>query len=143
LSRHSGRPIKFEARTRPGGDEPEKRLELIGDFVRDHSKSRDPAAGPVRVIVLEDFAATHPRSWKYRDGAAASIRSVEDVQEYLRMRSTHPQDTSVKLVHTYDEWIAEYGLKVQIGTGLTYAKVCEAECFLKGITCDECSSNTV
>jgi len=128
LSKFSGRPIKFESRTRLGGDEPEKRLEIIGDFVREYSANRNNPDAPLRVLVLEDFAATHPKNWEFSE----RIKSKESVEECLRERSAQPNLTYVKLVHTYDEWTTDFGVQVQIGSGLTEAKVCEAECFLLG-----------
>jgi hypothetical protein len=129
LSRYAGRNIVFEQRTRPGGDTPEKRLELIGDFVQEYTSKRRNRDSPIRVVVLEDFAATHPRQWSIKD----PIRSPEDIEAYWRERSCQPALTAVKLVHTYDEWVTDGGLQVQIGTGLTMQKVSEAKQFLLGI----------
>lgn len=140
LSKFSGQSIKFGSRTRPGGDEPEKRLEIIGDFVREYSTNRNNPAAPLRVLVLDDFAATHPRSWSFSE----RIWSKESVEECLRERSAQPNLTYVKLVHTYDEWTTDFGVQVQIGSGLTEAKVCEAECFLLGKPpCSICCSRDI
>lgn len=129
ISEHCGRALKFNEKTAPGGDEPDKRLLLIGNFVRDwSSKRRDRGDdGPLRVLVIDDFAATHPSRWKTSD-----LNSVSDVEELLRKRSVCPENTFVKLVHTYEEWCTEAGAEVQIGCGLTTKKVQEAERFLMG-----------
>jgi len=144
LSKHSGRAVSFEARTRPGGDEPEKRLELIGDFVAEYSQNRQHPDLPLRVLVLEDFAATHPRQWKFHE----QIRSLEAVEGYWRQRSAQPDKTSVKLVHCFEEWSTSFGQPVAIGSGLTCAKVCEAQRFLlekppwgsEGLYCKFCAA---
>lgn len=133
LTEYSGQPVGFGHRTRPGGDEPEKRLQLIGDFVHEYSQSRSPSQGPLRVLVLEDFAATHPRQWKFAD----CIRSKRAIEEFWRSRSTTPNQTAVKLIHTYDEWKTDSGLQVQIGSGLTNARVTEARRWLLGQAPDE------
>lgn len=130
LSEHCGRPLAFNERTGPGGDEPEKRLWLIGNFVQEYSSQH---RGPLRVLVLDDFAASHPNRWKI-----PNINSVSSVEETLRRRSANPESTYVKLVHTYEEWLTDSGAQVQIGSGLTMKKVCEAECFLRGDT--DCTS---
>jgi hypothetical protein len=122
LSKYSGKNITFDARTKPGCDQPEKRLELIGDYVREYSENRQRSDRPLRVLVLEDFAATHPQQF--------NSQSIEGVEAYLRERSFQPKQTSVKLVHCYEEWTTSFGQSVQVGTGLTRAKVCEAERFL-------------
>lgn len=135
LTQHCGRSISFESRTKPGGDEPEKRIELIGDFVHDYSATRQQPEVPLRVVVLDDFGASHPKNWKIKQ----CVSSTDAVEEHLRARSTQPHQTTVKLVHTYDEWRTELGLPVRIGTGLTTAKVCEAQCYLQGRSCPECA----
>jgi hypothetical protein len=122
LSKYSGRNITFDAHTKLGSDHPEKRLELIGDFVCEYSENRKGSDRPLQVLVLEDFSATSPRQWKFQ--------SIEGAEAYLRERSFQPEQTSVKLVHCYDEWTASFGESVQVGTGLTHAKVCESEYFL-------------
>jgi hypothetical protein len=122
LSKYSEVPITFDDRTKPGSDEPKVRVELIGDFVRDYSSKRERYDRPLRVLVLEDFAATHPKQFDFQ--------SVEGVEAYLRERSLQPKQTSVKLVHCYEEWTTSLGEFVQLGTGLTLAKVYEAERFL-------------
>jgi hypothetical protein len=137
LSRYSRRAISFEARTKPGGDTPVKRIELIGDFIHEYSSNRTQTDRPLRVVVLEDFAATHPRHWNLRE----PVTSLAQIEAILRNRSCQPGLTSVKLVHTYDEWTTDDGLQVQIGTGLTCAKVCEAKRFLSGEPqCLDCSA---
>jgi hypothetical protein len=127
LSRSRGKQVCFDSRTRPGGDEPEKRLQLIGDYVQEYSEARGSSAGPLRVLVLEDFAATHPKQWKF-----GSLRSTSAIEQFWRGRSLMPHQTFVKLVHTYDEWTTEDGALVQVGIGLTNQKLCEAERFLGG-----------
>jgi hypothetical protein len=125
LSRFGGREIVFKAHTKPGADTPGKRVELIGDFVQEYSSKRRACDSPLRVVLLEDFSASHPRAWSSKE----LIRSTKDVEDYLCNRSCQPALTKVKLVHTYDEWTTDLGLHVQIGTGLTCAKVDEAKRF--------------
>jgi len=122
LSKYSGKNITFDARTKPGSDGPQGRIELIGDFVHEYSENRQRSDRPLRVVVLEDFAATHPQQF--------NSQSIESVEAYWRQCSFQPEKTSVKLVHCYEEWTTSFGQSVQVGTGLTRAKVCEAERFL-------------
>jgi len=96
--------------------------------VHEYTQSRSPSQGPLKVLVLEDFNATHPRQWTFAGG----IRSKQAVEQYWRGRSAQPNQTSVKLVHTYEEWKTDQGLNVQIGSGLTCAKVREAKRWLLG-----------
>jgi len=128
LSRHSGKTIGFSAHI--GGlherDDPPCRVRLIGEFVRAFTAQR---ATPLRVLVLEDFGATHPRDWPSEKNATKTLKEVED---FIRASSNTPDLTSVKLLHTYDEWITEHGYQVRIGSGLVLAKVCEAKRFLLG-----------
>jgi hypothetical protein len=131
LSKYSQAPITFDARTEPGCDQPKKRIELIGDFVRKYSENRQQSDRPLRVLVLEDFGASHPQDWNFNLVHNTSHPlSVEGVEAYLREFSCQPKQTSVKLVHCYEEWTTSFGQFVQIGTGLTRAKVSEAERFL-------------
>jgi hypothetical protein len=129
LSKYSQAPITFDARTKLGSDEPEKRVELIGDFVREYSENRQHSDRPLRVLVLEDFGASHPQHWNLVH-KTSHPQSVEGVEACLRECSFQPKQTSVKLVHCYEEWTTSFGQFVQVGTGLTRAKVCEAERFL-------------
>jgi len=122
MSKHSGKNFTFDARTKPGNDQPQARVEHIGDFVREYTENRQDSDRPLRVLVLEDFVATLPQQWNFE--------SVESVEAYLRERSFQPKNTSVKLVHCYEEFTTSFGQPVQLGTGLTRAKVCEAERFL-------------
>jgi len=124
LSKYSGKKVTFDAHTKPGCDQPEKRVELIGDFVREYSENRERSDRPLRVLVLEDFVAKPPQQWNFE--------SVESVEAHLRERSFQPEQTSVKLVHCYEEWTTSFGQFVQVGTGLSRAKMCEAERFLLG-----------
>lgn len=128
LSKYSGTSIKFEHRTKPGGDNPDKRVALIGDFIHDYTESRSASLGPLRVLVVDDFAATHPRDWQFPD----AITSERNLEDHWRGRSAQPDETFVKLLHTYDEWKTDKGVPVQIGSGLTCAKVSEARRWLSG-----------
>jgi len=122
MSKHSETPITFDARTKPGGDDLKPRVELIGDFVREYSKSRPRSDRHLRVLVLDDFAATPPEDFGFQ--------SCGHLEEYLRKFSFQPKQTSVKVVHCYEEWTADMGEHVRVGSGLTHDKVCEAEHFL-------------
>lgn len=128
ISKFADKPTKFTAKTGPGGDEPHHRLHLIGEFVRQYTAGRDPKLhGDLRVLVLDDFAASHPRDWRERPGNVDSVGAVED---FWRKCSACPENTAVKLVHTYEEWVTEHGVRVQIGSGLTPGKASEACRFL-------------
>jgi len=122
LSEYSGKTITFDAHTKSGSDHPTKRLEIIGDFVHEYSMNEQPSYRPLRVLVLDDFCASRPFS-------------IELVEEYLRERSLQPQNTSVKIVHCYDKWTSSFGQSVEIGSGLTLAKMSEAESFLASRRC--------
>mmetsp|Transcript_115812 Transcript_115812/g.201054 ORF Transcript_115812/g.201054 Transcript_115812/m.201054 type:complete len:309 (-) Transcript_115812:134-1060(-) len=129
ISESCGRSLTFTEKTGPGGDHPEKRFHLIGNFVSDYSERRREEGddSPLRVLVLDDFAATHPKRWNMEE-----VTSVSSWEEAMRQRSACPQNTFVKLVHTYEEWSTDSGEHVQIGCGLTMKKVREAERFLAG-----------
>jgi hypothetical protein len=122
LSTYIQAPFVFDAHTKPGSDEPTKRVELIGDFVSEYSENRQHSDRPLRVVVLEDFSASHPEDWGFL--------SVEHVEAHLRESSFQTLQTSVKVVHCYDEWTTPSGQYLQVGSGLTRAKVREAERFL-------------
>jgi hypothetical protein len=126
ISKYSGTDFKFDDKTKLGGDEPEQRIQFIGDYIREHTQNKNPSDGPLRVVVLEDFAATHPKQWKFGGGC----HSVDSTEEYWRYSSSQPHTAHVKLVHCYEEWVTDQGMQVQLGSGLTSAKVCEVERFL-------------
>jgi len=120
LSKCSGEKITFDAQTQPGSDHPSVRLQLIGDFVHEYSVNHQHSGRPLRVLVLDDFAASQPPMENF----------ATTVEAHLRERSCQPERTSVKLVHCYEKWTTSLGLSVQAGTGLTRARMCEAEHFL-------------
>lgn len=128
ISKYGGKAFKFEGRTRLGADAPEGRIECISDFLRDHTENRKSSEGPLRVLVLEDFAATHPSQWNFANG----VNSKDGLEEYWRRSSSQPQNAHVKLIHCYEEFVTDKGVQVQMGSGLTSANVCEAERFLMG-----------
>jgi hypothetical protein len=137
VTKYGGKMFKFDERTKLGGDDAEKRIQLIGEFLRDYTAKRSSSEGPLRVVVLEDFAATHPRQWKFANG----ICSQDGLEEHWRCCSSDSEQTFVKLVHCYEEWTTDQGALVQIGCGLTSAKVCEAERFLMGRKeCESCAN---
>merc|ERR1719191_558102 len=62
------------------------------------------------------------------DGYA--MRSTADIERYLRRRAV--AGASVKLIHTYDEWMTPNGMLVRIGTGLSKGDLIKACAFLVG-----------
>jgi len=113
MSSHLGRPFVFDAKTAPMLERnAADRLVCLGDYLEKVSEELDDQE-PLRALVLEDFFISPLDGWTIAD---CKIDSVEAAEKYLRMRAGRPVD--VKLVHTYDEWLTESGLRVQVGTGL-------------------------
>lgn len=133
IASHLGEDFGFDAMTGPGSDLPKSRLELIGLAVREFTANRDfEKSGPLKVLVLEDFAAS----------STAALRphadSVHSAEEYLKKSSSMPDRTAVKLIHSYSEMTTERGDRFQVGTGLTQKMCCEAKRFLLGGPCSWC-----
>lgn len=131
LSLHLGRPFTFGDRTSLNEDRTaDGRLRCIGNYVAKHCARSGPASSNLRVMLLEDFHVRPLGSWKC-DGRM--MNSPADVEEYLCACVPNSVNISAKLIHTYDEWLTESGLLVQIGCGLSKAHVCEGLNFLGGM----------
>lgn len=138
---HLGTPFTFEART---GIElactAECRLQTVGSFLEGLCSFRGENAGPMRILVLEDFHITAMDGWTCR---GAQMTSVAAAEQYLRCRMPAASTIAVKLVHTYDEFKTEDGLLVQLGAGLNLAQLSEAESFLRGEEAEEANAENV
>jgi len=135
LSRCLGKPFAFHARTALGDDrDPAERLKKIGDYVAAHSRASQQPSQNLLVLVLDDFHVTPLEGWSC-DGD--DMCSEEAVETYVKHRALRPEDVSVKLIHTYDEWATVKGLRVQVSTGLTMKHFCQASTFL-GRPCEFC-----
>eukprot|EP00930_Biecheleria_cincta_P075666 TRINITY_DN62842_c0_g1_i1.p1 TRINITY_DN62842_c0_g1~~TRINITY_DN62842_c0_g1_i1.p1 ORF type:complete len:373 (+),score=63.64 TRINITY_DN62842_c0_g1_i1:29-1147(+) len=112
-----GEPFAFDARTSlEEGRDQAGRLKGIRGFIQDHVASSPKLAGPLRVLVLDDFH-NHPlNGWKC-DGHR--ISSAQDAEAYLKNGIPARLPGAVKLIHTYAEWHTEWGHLVQLGTGIT------------------------
>jgi len=113
VSKYLGRTFCFDARTAPMAERCGiDRLQCLGDYLQKVGKNSNDQE-PLRALVLEDFFISPLDGWSVGDSCIDAVDSAED---YLRMRAGRPVD--IKLVHTYDEWLSESGLRVQVGTGL-------------------------
>ncbi|CAK0908725.1 unnamed protein product, partial [Prorocentrum cordatum] len=54
-----------------------------------------------------------------------------DVEALLRSCARGRSEVSVKLIHTYDEWVAQNGTAMQVGSGLTMNHYRDAVQFLR------------
>eukprot|EP00930_Biecheleria_cincta_P026299 TRINITY_DN18556_c0_g1_i2.p1 TRINITY_DN18556_c0_g1~~TRINITY_DN18556_c0_g1_i2.p1 ORF type:complete len:362 (-),score=46.94 TRINITY_DN18556_c0_g1_i2:242-1291(-) len=137
LSESLGRPFSFQDRTSLGSDtDAASRLRRIGEYVAEHStKSGQSSADSLRVLVLDDFHVTPLMGWECDN---YKINSAGDIEEYLRNCAAFPNNVSVKMIHTYDEWQSEEGLQVQVSTGLTKQHFCEASVFVASRPCRWC-----
>eukprot|EP00931_Biecheleriopsis_adriatica_P117372 TRINITY_DN92898_c0_g1_i1.p1 TRINITY_DN92898_c0_g1~~TRINITY_DN92898_c0_g1_i1.p1 ORF type:complete len:359 (-),score=68.77 TRINITY_DN92898_c0_g1_i1:54-1130(-) len=115
VSKHLGQQFVFDDRTDLNEEVGAAgRLKGIGSYLRQHSERVGSDTG-LRVLVLEDFHISPMGSWKCE---GRDITSVEVAQDYLRRCSSGNVNTSVRLIHTYDEWQTRQGL-MQLGSGLT------------------------
>eukprot|EP00929_Paragymnodinium_shiwhaense_P049495 TRINITY_DN24964_c0_g1_i1.p1 TRINITY_DN24964_c0_g1~~TRINITY_DN24964_c0_g1_i1.p1 ORF type:complete len:338 (-),score=75.09 TRINITY_DN24964_c0_g1_i1:242-1255(-) len=133
LSRQLSRPFTFDAMTAMQQErDAEDRLRCIGDFVADFCSERSKAAPPLKVLLLEDFFICPMKGWSCQ---GIKMDSCEAAENYIAGRASvmsDVQDLSVKLVHTYNEWRTDSGLKVQVGTGLTLEHYGLAVSFVSG-----------
>jgi len=112
-----GEPFAFDARTSlEEARDHAGRLQGIGSFIQDHVASFQKLAGPLRVLVLDDFHNGPLNGWKC-DGN--TISSAQDAEAYLKKIIPAHLSSAVKLIHTYTEWHTESGRLVQLGSGLT------------------------
>jgi hypothetical protein len=135
ITKFLGIPFVFDATTESNYENnAEGRLQAIGRYLA--RNARRMTARSLRVLVLEDFYITRMGVWAC-DGAA--MHSPEACELYLRqkafeLRSEDCDDdhfsVAVKVVHTYDEWLTDEGLPVQVGCGLTMEHYKQAKDFL-------------
>jgi len=112
-----GEPFAFDARTSlEEARDHAGRLQGIGAFIQDHVASFQKLAGPLRVLVLDDFHNRPLNGWRC-DGN--TISSTKDVEAYLKKFIPPHLSSAVKLIHTYTEWYTQSGRLVQLGSGLT------------------------
>mmetsp|Transcript_53420 Transcript_53420/g.135512 ORF Transcript_53420/g.135512 Transcript_53420/m.135512 type:complete len:337 (-) Transcript_53420:164-1174(-) len=130
ISRLMGCRFAFDARTRlaeekMAGD----RLRCIGDFVQQHVSGRGSGKPrPLRILVLDDFFV-NPMDGTWECGGNR-MHSVGDAEKYIRSRATSAVEMVVKVIHTYQEWSSQSGLRVQVGAGLSDGHRREAVAFL-------------
>jgi len=129
LSQHLGYAFAFDAQTEGSSREKlaSERLRCIGEHLRSLFANGCSFDRPLRVLVLEDFFVTPLDGWLCE---GVEVRTNADAEGYLRRCVPEEADLDVRLVHTYDEWQADSGLRVQVGTGLTLERCREAEQFL-------------
>lgn len=112
-----GEPFRFDARTSLKEDRSvEGRLHGIRAFIEDYVAASQDIAGPLRVLVLDDFHNMPLNGWRCNGN---TISSVRDVEAYLESSIPLYLSGAARLIHMYAEWKTEAGNLVQIGTGLT------------------------
>jgi len=127
ISSHLGEPFAFHAKTDLDEDpSPGGRLAVIGDFISKHCATRDSALG-LRVLVLEDFHLRAMGDWSCN---GQNMDSIVAVEKYLEAQVPVHVKVCARVVHTYDEWVTEDGLPIQIGAGLTMEHFHRAQMFL-------------
>lgn len=123
-----GEPFAFDAKTSlEEARDQSGRLQGIGAFIQHHIASSRNVAGPLRVLVLDDFHNRSLNGWKC-DGN--TINSTQDAEAYLQKYIPAHMSSTVKLVHTYTEWHTESGRLVQLGSGMTMNHFCDGMEFL-------------
>jgi len=129
VSQHLGSSWAFSTTTKQADEKRAgDRLRCIGDFVESFCHSGKHAGDrQLRFLLLEDFFITALDGWVC-DGV--KISSTQDAEDYVRSRAPREMDVAVKLIHTYDEWTASTGVRVQVGAGLGDKHVRDAEAFL-------------
>jgi len=130
ISRRLGRFFTFHASTRPAAERcAADRLACIGSHIEALFLTGQAGGKPLKVLVLEDFFISPLDGWSC---GRSQVSTPRDAEEFLL--GCVPQDfqVSVKFVHTYDEWQTPYGLRLQLGTGLSLAHCRMAEAFLAG-----------
>uniref|UniRef100_A0A6U6N6L6 Uncharacterized protein n=1 Tax=Zooxanthella nutricula TaxID=1333877 RepID=A0A6U6N6L6_9DINO len=124
-----GSEFKFDARTEDFEETgASDRLYCIGNYVRRLCAERERAGvrGPLRALLLDDFFVSPLDGWGC---GGATVYSTAEAEGYVR-RCAPEGAADVKLVHCYDEWRTDAGLRVQVGTGLTQEDVKTAKAFL-------------
>mmetsp|Transcript_89921 Transcript_89921/g.160008 ORF Transcript_89921/g.160008 Transcript_89921/m.160008 type:complete len:362 (-) Transcript_89921:159-1244(-) len=121
------RNFTFKVRTPADEQEgPEGRLRGIERFLREHCERNVDNVECLRILVLEDFHIHPMGSWSCNGKLMAC---TEDVEMFLADCLPKHTDSSVKLIHTYDEWKTKDGC-VQAGSGLTLRHFNDAMQFL-------------
>jgi len=103
---------------------PEDRLKTIGDFLQRNCNKKGTS---YRALVLEDFFIHSIGGWSCQ---GISMNSLRDVERYLVRRTSGL--AKVKFLHTYEEWLTDSGMLMQVGSGLTKRHFEEAMAFVKG-----------
>jgi len=143
LSRHLNRPFTFDDTTRDGEEKvAADRLGCIGDYVQGRCREAwaaeekcgaaeggQSAPSELRVLVLDDFFITPMNGWECE---GTTIRSVNDAEAYLRGCAPSSAKVSVRILHPYQEWKSQGGIKVQVAHGLTQQHCRQAAAFLSG-----------
>mmetsp|Transcript_46296 Transcript_46296/g.91767 ORF Transcript_46296/g.91767 Transcript_46296/m.91767 type:complete len:331 (-) Transcript_46296:32-1024(-) len=149
ISRHLNYPFSFDDKTALAFEgNAEDRLRLIGDYLSQHYTSyhfnSNTIPARLNVLVLDDFFVTPFGGWRC---GGMTMDSAEAAERYL-LRRLPAQDTlpsEVRLVHSYDEWFTDQGMRVQVGVGLTQEHLCKAMAFVnweyRG--CDGCGGSIV
>jgi len=90
------------------------RVSAIGNFVEQYCERKAASLSNIDIVVLDDFFITPLDGW-ICDGT--TVHHPGDIECYLKGRS--PLPASVKMLHTYDQWINEDGSTMRVGSGLT------------------------
>mmetsp|Transcript_131853 Transcript_131853/g.256874 ORF Transcript_131853/g.256874 Transcript_131853/m.256874 type:complete len:305 (-) Transcript_131853:49-963(-) len=133
ISKQLGKPFTFDDRTvireeRTAMD----RLKCLGDYVETFCKKRDSNAGKLRLLVLEDFCISALSGLSSNEGP---IDSCEDAERYLLRKAGDDTTASVRIIHTFESWKTEQGMRVAIGCGITMEHFSRALKFLDGERC--------
>jgi len=130
ISKHMGKPFTFDDRTAIRDERNAiDRLKCLGDYVESFCETRDPNAGKLRILVLEDFCIS-PLNGLHCNNFP--IDSSEDAERYLLSKVGDDTAASVRIIHTYAAWKTEQGLPVAIGCGITMEHFSRASQFLDG-----------
>mmetsp|Transcript_43222 Transcript_43222/g.99639 ORF Transcript_43222/g.99639 Transcript_43222/m.99639 type:complete len:322 (-) Transcript_43222:134-1099(-) len=128
VSHHLGRPFTFDARTSLWADDhAEGRLRAVGNFIEEYCNNQGPLTR-LRAVVLDDFCVTPLKGW-WLDGV--EVNSVAAAEAYLQGRVKDCTSSAIKVVHTYEEWTASCGMKMQVGAGLKMEHFLAAVHFLE------------
>mmetsp|Transcript_12591 Transcript_12591/g.21879 ORF Transcript_12591/g.21879 Transcript_12591/m.21879 type:complete len:310 (+) Transcript_12591:110-1039(+) len=124
ISECLGSPFTFEYRTGPMEDRTGgERVWDIAEYLAEHCTHKS-----VKVLVLDDFNCSS-LNWSCNGQV---VTSVEDVETFLAGCLPTETESSVKLVHTYDEWRLSDGMLMQLGSGITHKQFDIAMRFLCG-----------
>lgn len=117
ISEQLGTHFEFHEATESAEEkEPGDRLFCIGNYVAQRCASGN--AHDLRIVILEDFFIAPVDGWRCR---GRRIHDVSSAEAYVRRRARRAAE--VKLVHCYEEWAMDSGVRVQVGAGLSEADV--------------------